>query len=65
MYIKIGAEIMRVTSYTSTVFTVVRGALGTTAAAHLNDDPIFCLNSVTLPSAVVGKGFGLVSYLNE
>ena len=65
MYIKIGAEIMKVTSYDATDFTVVRGALGTTATTHANDDPIFCLNSITLPSAVVGKGFGMVAYLNE
>lgn len=65
MYIKVGTEIMKVTSYTSTVFTVVRGALGTTAAIQLNNDPIFCLNSIVLPSAVVGKAFGMVTYLNE
>lgn len=65
MYIKIGIEIMRVTSFTSTVFTVVRGVLGSTAETHQHSDPVFCLNSIVLPSAVVGKGFGLVAYLNE
>lgn len=65
MYIKIGTEIMRVTSYDATDFTVVRGVLGTTATTHADEDPIFCLNSITLPSAVVGKGFGMVAYLNE
>lgn len=65
MYIKCGTEIMKVTSYTSTVFIVVRGALGTTATTHANDDPVFCLNSITLPSAVVGKAYGIVAFLNE
>jgi hypothetical protein len=65
MYIKCGTEIMKVTSYTSTVFTVVRGSLGTTATTHANDDPVFCLNSITLPSAVVGKAYGIVAFLNE
>jgi hypothetical protein len=65
MYIKIDTEIMKVTSYSSTVFTVVRGALGTTATTHQHTDPIFCLNSIVLPSAVVGKAFGMVAYLNE
>ena len=65
MYIKIGTEIMKVTSWSGTVFTVVRGALGTTAATHQHTDPAFILNSLVLPSAVVGKAFGMVAYLNE
>ena len=64
-YVKIGTEIMRVTSYSATVLTVVRGQLGTTATTHANDDPLFVLNSIVLPSAVVGKLYGMVAYLNE
>lgn len=64
-FIKVGTEIMRVSSFTATVITCARGQLGTTATTHSDGDPLFVLNSIVLPSAVVGKQYGFGFYLNE
>lgn len=63
-WIQIGTEIMKVTSYTSTVLTVMRGQKGTTAAAIANNDVIYVLNTVVIAASTVGLVRGVVSYLD-
>lgn len=62
-YIQIGTEVMKVTSYTSTTFNVIRGAMGTTAAIHANNAVIYILNTVVIAAGTVGTVRGMVSYL--
>lgn len=64
-YIKISNEILLVTGYTSTVATVVRGRFGTTPASAADGDTFEVLNSIILPSAVVGKVQGIVQPLYD
>jgi len=58
-YIKMGTEIMEVASYTATVMTVRRAAMGTTAAIHADDADFYVLNSIILDGADVGKCHGI------
>lgn len=41
MYIRMGSEWMEVTDVSSNTLTVVRGARGSTAASHSDNDPVF------------------------
>lgn len=59
-YIKINDEIMEVSSYSATVLTVRRGAMGTTASTHTDNDIFYVLNSILLVSAAVTKCHALV-----
>lgn len=52
-YIKIDNEIMQFTARTSTTFTVVRGALGTTAATHLDNAPVLIGRTITALTSTV------------
>ena len=60
-YIKINNEIMEVSSYSSTVLTVRRGAMGTTASTHTDNDIFYVLNSILLVSANITKCHALVA----
>jgi len=53
-YVKVDNEIMHYTSRTSTTITIdVRGALGTTAATHLDNAPVLVGREITAISALV------------
>lgn len=60
-YMKVDNEIIEVASYSATVITCRRGAMGTTAATHLEDATLYNLNSIILASADLGKCHGLVA----
>lgn len=52
-YIKIDNEIMAFSARTATTFTVTRGALGTTAATHLDNAPVLIGRTITALTATV------------
>jgi len=54
MWIKVDSEIMEVVSWETLTLVVRRGAMGTTAATHLDDAPCFVLNVLVMASANVG-----------
>lgn len=60
-YMKVDNEIIEVSSYTGSVITCRRGALGTTAAIHLDNAIMFNLNSIVLASADLGRCSGMVA----
>jgi hypothetical protein len=64
-YIQVDNEIMLVTAWDGTTFTVVRAAFGTTAAVHLDDATIEVLNSVVLAGAATGPTRGVVEFMYE
>ena len=56
-YIVVDAEIMHVSAISATVLTVERGAYGSTAAAHVNDAPIYAFGqSLFLGVALMNEG---------
>jgi len=60
-YMKVDNEIIEVSSYSATVITCRRGALGTTPATHLENAILYNLNSIVLASADIGRCSGLVA----
>jgi len=47
-WIKIGSEIMEVSSWVTNTLTVRRGAMGTTAATHENTQALFVMNVLVM-----------------
>jgi len=60
-YIMCASEIMEVASYSGTVITMRRGAMGTTAETHADGDAFYVLNTIFLDGADVGKCHVLVA----
>ena len=59
-YIKLEDEIMRITSISSNVLTVTRGAKGTTATAHGDNTPIFLVGNEAV--CVLSNGNPIVEF---
>ena len=59
-YIKLDDEIMRITSISSNVLTVTRGAKGTTATAHDDNTPIFLVGNEAV--CVLSNGNPIVEF---